>query len=864
MGGAGDNDNDTDIKCVSPEPPNTKWSTVPSGENLKLPCNQWKGLEPNPGPYLSALNPTCPLRIDAVCRLDGAVANNEGEQHRPLVATHNSEQHSQLTHFGPPPAPWRGWPMLAVPEAGQAELFARLAVAPDKPGVDNLGVGAAHGLFVGEEVDSGTGWRKYLEPHVLWHLWLDNPSSGELWRQDSATSLLPKLRGKRLLACYFDASGVGQRRKRTGTMYGITLYPINAWPQTPGAKVRAHAVVFPRLEGKATPKPVPTKMPRTWRQPLLTESVQIPLHQTPYNLPRIRSILDEHPYPYLDLQEYTLHGLGQGYCGGEFSVEDHGQYIHCKNSSKLDTPEARAIVWSKLLKMPHAGPFLSPPVIDGRQPTVHPLSGSGKGVAKFLKEVEPIERAIIQGSTPKGFSMNDRSRRGKLDMKYFTQGTFYRQLAQCGPGTKVLLFDIKGAYPTMPTALESLHSQVVSMEDAQGVVKYLVMTGQTFGFKDSEAHWQGTAAVTLRWPLMHEVVVHAPLAFVDLDNYVDNFTLPVQREERELQEDYDARVCKAVTCTELLMLELGAPCHEWERGVTNFKLLGWHWDTGKTPCRIRVDPEKAEAAVELRRRLHTSGLTVTTCGKAFSFFCFVGTGVPLMKPYITLARAKLTELKLQHPKSTEPASWPPALVAGFDMAVDLLVDAGSPEGVAIHPGSAHTYPFDEVWRTDAGDEGVGAVNISKLRFIAEPWAKKQEVDDDESSTLREARALDVSVDAWGQCPEQPGRLRVVLVEVDSNALVQAWENGSSQAAELNLLICVIKTKAFKMGVLVRLRHILRHHNQCADALSHQLICESDIPPRLIQGDRPCPFEALTWDELGIDPSAFQRYRALIR
>jgi hypothetical protein len=198
---------------------------------------------------------------------------------------------------------------------------------------------------------------------------------------------------------------------------------------------------------------------------------------------------------------------------------------------------------------------------------------------------------------------------------------------------------------------------------------------------------------------------------------------------------------------------------------------------------------------------------------------------PLLKCYLAPIRSAVTARAHKHTFPDTLTTLDQDVLVALQCLLRVVErafgkDGGTPKAQPITPAWREDAPPDCICRTDGSTKhGIGGVNITDRVFFAEPMSveMKQAIarSDADSSLHIEAFAL------VGQIFVAAKPNSVLQIDVDSTNVRDAWRSGNSSNKEVCHLLLQARAYAISLNCFVRVRHVPRTINFCADSLSNQ-------------------------------------------
>ena len=728
--------------------------------------------------------------------------------------------------------PWGGQQALWFPHQN-------IATALAKELVNNF----ACGIFIG--LSSDTKWLAVLTA---------TPNTAR-WK----LSVLP-LNSPPLTACFFDATENANIRKRKPR----DPLDISDWVLSPVPNFNHRdplPLLLPRLRPPDVPPPNATRpaknnsflspaLPLYSPPPgvLLPQEVQAtaPL-SGPYNVANIVDYLRRCPYPVPAVQTAALHGLKHGF-GHVVPTNNDSHFNDAANLPPLKGHETsvRTALFEGTQTFPptHAGPYTRPPVPNkfcSHQPIISPTSVTFKGetwaflshfnlLMKYPKQTGGGKRRILKhGSYPRQkhsnnshFSLNSRQRGPRLAINYNSAADL-KTLLTSFPEALVLTFDIRAAYNTLTIAPEDLWAFVIHIKTLEHGDEYFTDLVQPFGTLDAEQSWQLFAAIfmwLLRFSREHALF---RIAF----HYVDNIHIIIPRDM--LKPNRAMAQAQASSLLKHFLSDLNIPYHEWEEGTT-FPSLGFVWNSSPPSIALKEGKHALGLALLLHLQNPATILDADLLDKTLGLFSWASTYMTTLSPYVNEIRFLANSLKRSHMHNHRNASAnrTHAFIEGAALLHTALERLNPDNPIPLLLSSSPLATPAQTWRCDAGTtNGAGGVNFSSNLYFTHPWGPTELAAGMRtltmSSTFMEALGALLCVLCW--LPTDS----LIVIEVDSKCLADAWTRGSSNNVSTDLVLRQLRLIALEHRTTIVFRHIHRRFNRLADALS-ELDLEVNPPP----------------------------------
>lgn len=734
-----------------------------------------------------------------LAQTDGAICITLGSSWRTVSDVHGeSKQTSHHDRIGPGPAPWKGRPLLCRPRPEAAVDFA-LQMAAE----------LACGLFIGQFVEDDEGYRAALGDAVVWSILLEVPTEPE----------------GVLMAHYvdftFEAHSRSKLRSDMLEVCGpelLMLSPLKYPPDTGFNKIPSAPFWNPRARPPTTPRAaLPGIVPPPTAPMPSPDSGVIPRPPT-YNVNEFRACLRANPYtPCATLADTVSDMLENG--AGKL------QYPGCSAESE-NLPSLRGqedATREQLSALADdgivSGPHTTNPIPGGH---VNAMGLAEKGSAKWLPPTDKAtskKRIFLHTSHPPELAVNLWSLGIRLFMIYFTQAHLLAAIADYGPHTHWLCFDIRRAYHTLSNRFSDLWGFIVKIGTKTFGVEYWIYLANVFGWVDSEASWQAFAAI-LVWIIVHDSGM--PLS-IRLHAYVDNFFLAILSLNGRVDH---VAVSKASAALKRIIASLGIDAHE-ETSGPDMPGLGWLWHGG-AHLSVSTTQAKLDAVLFLLEKWTArpkGKVSVAEVRSGEGLFAWLSTVMIDAKPYLwefrrlsSGGKRLCTRLKLPAHKIYIHLS--ATALQGVATYIQILRESKLVGGVPIHPGRRLGAFVEVLIRQDGCTSyGCGGVNFASRQFFSHRWD-----DNERAAAMREVRESSGHCEARGcvYCarlwfPLHPHS--TIVIEVDASNVKDAWLSGFSPVLGLNKAMTELRHLASRYYIHLIIRHIPREYNHVADRAS---------------------------------------------
>jgi hypothetical protein len=441
-------------------------------------------------------------------------------------------------------------------------------------------------------------------------------------------------------------------------------------------------------------------------------------------------------------------------------------------------------------------------------------------LAKYKAKIRLVSNlSVLRGS---GIATNELSHGPRGHILYMRQADVIQVYARHGKNVLWILADVKSAYKTLPLHPSVLWAFVFALVDPETrEKKWFTDLTHVFGSQESEAMWQLFMAVVMhlvKFSEGHQLLRQAM-------HYVDNIHVPIPPLANG-EPDYDSLDTaqkKLFSFLDSIRLKY----HEVYLGITP-ETLGWTFNGEECSDADEVFPvvnfleERGQVVViALSAWLQAGEATCSQLDSMLGVFTWASGMWPVLGCFTSIIRNSRSKALKKLKNSASSIALDERACGAIRRLIALLNDAlrhgqAQPISPARDPSSRPTI----ICRTDGSTKhGIGGVNVTSKLFFAIPISREMrraiQRSEADSSLHIEAFALVVQIILAA------GHNEILQVDVDSTNVRDAWLSAKSSVHSVTTLLNIAREHATSLNCTVRVRHIPRVLNFCADSLSNQ-------------------------------------------